>query len=291
MTPFLELRGLTKLFPGFSLGPLATTFMAGRVHGLLGPNGAGKTTLLNLLALQTRPTRGEILCRGNRVRWGDPGWKARMAYVREVPAFYAELTVAETLRLSARLYERWDAALASGMAARLGLDEDQRVGTLSKGTLVKLGIVSALGHRAELLVLDEPTAGVDPSARQELHGVLAELRCSRPDLCVLLSSHIFEDLETSADDVLILRGGKIAFRSSREELRALSLYRLPAPVYLPPCDDLKLTWLADGQIGALTQSGSALALRLRAMPGCAEEGRGGLLQAVYHGTNHIVAGQ
>lgn len=230
-TPYLELRGLTKAFPDFVLGPLSTAFRPGCVHGILGPNGAGKTTLLNLVTLQSRATAGEM-CHGNAsVRWGDARWKGKVAYVRESPSFYDELTVEETLRLASRLYDSWDVSLAAHMGMRLGLRGQQRVRTLSKGTRVKLGLVAALASRAELLVLDEPTAGVDPTSREELHEVLRQLRRERPEVCVLLSSHIFEDLEESADEVLILRDGQVAFHASREEMRGFDERGTLASVY------------------------------------------------------------
>lgn len=287
MAPFLELRGITKSFPGFVLGPLSTKLMAGRILGVLGPNGAGKTTLLNLITLQTKSSSGELLHGGRRVAWGDARWKARFAYVREVPSFYSELTVAETLRLSARLYGQWDSDLASRMTQRLGLNARQQVSTLSKGTRVKLGIVSALAHRADVLILDEPTAGVDPTAREELHAILVELRRDRPELCVVLSSHIFEDLENSADDVIILRDGRIVFESSRECLRTMSLYRLPEAIGTPTFDEAPLTWLADGHRWVMTSPDSATGLRLRAVPGCVLEASERLLPSLYRGTSYL----
>lgn len=229
--PFLELRGVTKAFPDFTLGPLSATFRPGCVHGILGPNGAGKTTLLNLVTLQSRATSGEMRYRGASVVWGDAGWKGRLAYVREAPSFYDELTVEQTLRLASRLYDSWDVGLAAHLSMRLGLRGRQQVRTLSKGTRVKLGLVAALASRADLLVLDEPTAGVDPTSRDELHDVLRHLRRERPDLCVLLSSHIFEDLEASADEVLILRDGQIAFQASREEMRGFDDRGMLASIY------------------------------------------------------------
>lgn len=229
--PFLELHGVTKTFPDFTLGPLSAAFRAGCVHGILGPNGAGKTTLLNLVTLQSRATAGKM-CHGRApVTWGDARWKGKVAYVREAPSFYDELTVEETLRLVSRLYDSWDGGLAAHLSMRLGLRGRQHVRTLSKGTRVKLGLVAALASRAELLVMDEPTAGVDPTSRDELHEVLRHLRRERPELCVLLSSHIFEDLEASADEVLILREGQIAFQACREEMRGFDDRGMLASIY------------------------------------------------------------
>ena len=229
--PVLTLQDVQKRFPAFHLGPVSLALAPGRVHGLLGPNGAGKTTLLNLITLQARLTSGAMWFGDRPIRWGEAWWKSRFAYVRETPSFYPELTVRQTLQLASRIYGQWDATMAARMSARLGLEEGQRVGDLSKGTRVKLGVAAALAQRADVLLLDEPTAGVDPDAREELYGILRELRQTRPELCVVLSSHIFQDLEALADDVLILRDGRIAHRVTGDQLhggRLADVYRATA---------------------------------------------------------------
>lgn len=287
MAGYLELRNVGKRYAGFELGPLNLSFAPGRVHGLLGPNGAGKTTLLSVVTLQAKATSGTMLHDGEPVTWGDARWKERVAYVRETPSFYSELTVTETMRFASRLYGRWDAAVASQMIARLGLPAGQRVGTLSKGTRVKLGIAAALAQRAELLILDEPTAGVDPTAREELYAILRDLRADRPELSIILSSHIFEDLEASADDLLILRHGHVVFQSTQEKLRGMSLYRLPSDLDVSYPDDVPLAWTSNGQKWVMTEAASATGHRLRATPGCVEESRGSVLAAVYRGTGQL----
>lgn len=237
MSRGLHLERVAKSFEGFQLGPLTKSFEAGAVHGLLGANGAGKTTLMSIIALQTRATGGNLLWGGSPVGWGTARWKQQVAYVRETPAFYSELSVAETLRLAGRLYDRWDVDAASLLAQRLALPSEKKVQTLSKGTRVKLGIVVALAHAAEVVLLDEPTAGVDPGAREEFYEILGEIRQARPELCVLLSSHIFDDLEAAADTVTVLRDGQIAFEATRGGLttlaheRALPVHHLLADIY------------------------------------------------------------
>ncbi len=287
MGRLLELRALSKGYPGFTLGPLDLSFAPGRVHGLLGQNGAGKTTMLSLITLQARATSGTMLYGGEPVAWADVAWKERVAYVRETPALYDELTVAESMRFASRLYGRWDASVASRMPARLGLRDDQRVKTLSKGTRVKLGIALALAQRAELLILDEPTAGVDPSAREELYEILGELRRQRPELCVVLSSHIFEDLEVLADDVVILHGGRIAFHASREQLLSMVLYCIPTGFNVPDGEDVTLKWAAKGQTWAMIRRESRTAARLAATSGCVEETSVSLLSAAYRAVGRL----
>lgn len=283
MEVLLELRDVRRSFPDFELGPLSTRLARGRTCGLLGPNGAGKTTLLNLIGLQLRATTGEMVHDGTPIRWGERRWKSSITYIRETPAFYDALTVAATLRLVSRLYDTWDAAFAETLLSRFGLDARRRVGTLSKGTRVKLGLVAALAHRADLLILDEPTAGLDPGARTEMHDILRDLHREQPGLCILLSSHIFEDLEAVADDVLIMRKGRIVFACPRRELAALAVYRLPEDAMTDGLPDVRLAWRRNGHVYALAAHGSGVAR----FPGAVEEQPGSLLATVYHATEYL----
>ena len=279
----LQIRDLAYAFPGFDFGPISLTLRPGRVCGILGPNGAGKSTLLNLLTQQLRPAGGSIAYAGRDVPWDDPHWKSRFGYIRETPAFYDELRVREVLTFVNRIYERWDAGLADRLCTRLQLDPTKRVGDLSKGNLVKLGIVAGIGSRAEVLVLDEPTAGLDPSVRAGIQQTLHELVAERADeLLVVLSSHIFEDLEEVADDLLILRDGSIIFESTRRELDRMALYRCSGHVPLD-LQEASLAWRARGAHWVLARRDGALATTLAEHPDCAEEQPRSIVEAAYHG--------
>ncbi|MCY4662443.1 MAG: ABC transporter ATP-binding protein [Acidobacteria bacterium] len=279
----LRLTELAYEFPGFDFGPVSLRLKPGRIYGVLGANGAGKSTLLNLVAQQLRPASGRIAYGGQAIGWDDPGWKARYSYVRETPAFYDDLRVREVLAFTGNMYERWDAELAARLAQRLQLDAGKRVGDLSKGNLVKLGLVAGIGSRTELLILDEPTAGLDPSVRAGIQGTLRELMAEQADeLTILLSSHIFEDLEEVADDILILRDGNIVFEAARRELDRMVLYRCSSPEDLE-LTGARLTWRAGNTRWVLTWRAGDLAEALAVRPGCVEERPKSLLEAVYHG--------
>jgi ABC-2 type transport system ATP-binding protein len=280
----VSLVGIRRSFPGFELGPLSLDLLPGHAYGLLGPNGAGKTTLLNILAQQLRPSFGDIRDHGKPVCWGDRRWKARIGYIKETPVFYDELTVRETIGFTRRLYNNWDAGFTVVLLRRFQLDPAQRVGTMSKGTKVKLGIVLALSHGAKLLILDEPTAGLDPTARADLHETLRDLMHERQGLCLLLSSHIFEDLERVTQEVLILRAGQLVFRASHDELRELVMYRLPEAVAIDSSPEIRLAWRRDGQQWVMVPKASAMAAHLRSLPGSVEERHENLLAAAYYGT-------
>ena len=286
----LELRDLCRVFPGFRLGPLSLRLRRGQVYGLLGPNGAGKTTLLNLLALQLTTTAGTLSTAGTPIVWGDRAWKARFSYIREMPSFYAELTVGQTLALAGRLYDQWDQALADTLVGRFGLRRHQRVGHLSKGTQVKLGIVTALSHRADLLLLDEPTAGLDPTARADLQDVVRDLLREYPTLCVVLSSHIFEDIDAVATTVLILRRGRLVFHASTDTLQQYVLYRSAASDTVAVSPDLFLHWRQRETAWLLVRRGSPLDTTLRLRLDSVEERPTSVIAAVYHGTEHVDEG-
>jgi ABC-2 type transport system ATP-binding protein len=221
-TPVLSVRQLTKTFPSFTLGPLDMAFVAGRAYGLLGPNGAGKTTFLGLLTLQLRPSSGDIRYRDTAIAWRDTSCLEHIAYIRETPTFYDELTIGQTLQLASRLYRTWDASVARALLARFALDANKPVKSLSKGTAVKLGLVSALAHRTEILILDEPTAGLDPTMRRELQQTLIELKQEQPQLCLILSSHIFEDFQDIADEIVIIKDGRIVLQKETSAIADLA---------------------------------------------------------------------
>ena len=223
----LELNAIVKRYEFFQLGPVSLRLEAGRSYGILGPNGAGKSTLLNLIAVQARLSEGKMLWNSRPISWGDVRWKSQFAFIREVPAFYDELNIGETLNLAHRLYGQWDSDYARTLMSRFELNARQKVGKLSKGTKVKLGLVIALAYRAQVLLLDEPSSGLDPSVRSEMQRVLREIVAERK-VCLILSSHIFDDLEEAADEVIILRSGKVVLQHSLADLAEYSLFSAEA---------------------------------------------------------------
>lgn len=279
----VELSGVRKSFPAFELGPVSMTFHPGTVYGLLGANGAGKTTLMNLVTMQLRATGGEVRVDGSPIRWGDRRWKAQLACIRETPALYDEFTIRQTLAFVANVCDEWNQALAEQMVRRLELDMARRVGKLSKGTKVKVALVSALAQNARLLVLDEPTAGLDPTARGELHDLLQTILQERPEVTLLLSSHLFGDISTLADDIHILRQGTLIFSTSRQELEGLALFRVPG-VDLPinPAET-RLVWRESGDTCVIAPRTARLATELEGRGASVVAGGRDLLEAAYRG--------
>ncbi|MFI6509459.1 ABC transporter ATP-binding protein [Streptosporangium sp. NPDC050855] len=227
MTAVLEARALGKKYGRrWALSECTVDIPAGRVVGLVGPNGAGKTTLLKLASGQLEPTAGGISVLGGRPG-STPSQLARVGFVAQDTPVYAALTVAEHLRLGARLNPGWDEALARDRIARLGLDPAHRAGRLSGGRRAQLALTLGLAKRPELLILDEPVASLDPLARREFMRELTEA-VAEHRLSVVLSSHLISDLEKVCDFLVVLVGSHVRVAGEVDRL-LVGHHRLTGP--------------------------------------------------------------
>lgn len=216
--PAVRVLGLTKHYKGFSLADVSFTLPQGYVMGLVGPNGAGKTTIIKLLMNLIRPDAGRIELFGLDHRAHEEAVKARIGFVYDVPPFYGDATVRDTKRAVALFYPAWNEVLFQELVSRFQLPLKKKVKKLSSGMRTKLALALALSHDADLLILDEPTAGLDPAFRRELlHGLSDLLQDERKS--ILFSTHITTDLERIADYVTFLREGEVILSASREEIR------------------------------------------------------------------------
>jgi ABC-2 type transport system ATP-binding protein len=197
----------------------------GSVYGFLGPNGSGKTTTIRLLLGMLPPADGTISVLGHDVPRGAHHALARVGYVPERLHLYPMLTVAETMRYHASFYPTWEPAEAERLRRSFELRDEQRVGRLSKGEAGKLMMLLALAVRPELLVLDEPTDGLDPVVRRDVLSALLEY-VSAHGATVLISSHLVHEQERVCDWIGVMDGGRLvaempmhAFRSGIKRLR------------------------------------------------------------------------
>jgi ABC-2 type transport system ATP-binding protein len=213
----LVASSVTRRYRGFVLGPLSFALATGRALGLLGANGAGKTTLLAVLGGQSRADGGTVRWRGERITAGRWQHRHRVSYVRDVPALYDELTVRQSVAFVARLHRSWRHERAAALLDVLCLDARARVGELSRGMKMKLGLLLGVCHDVELLLLDEVTAGVDADTRVEIQQFLRRLVRER-GVSLVISSHIFDDIQAVSDDILILRDGQIAHHGAMAAL-------------------------------------------------------------------------
>jgi ABC-2 type transport system ATP-binding protein len=219
MTAVLQTEGLTKRYKRVSaLTECTLEIPPGHVTGLVGPNGAGKSTLLNLASGMLEPTSGTIEVCGGRPASGT-AQLAKVGFVAQESPVYSGLTVAEHLRLGARLNPTWDDALARRRIAQLGLDSARPAGRLSSGQRAQLALTIGLAKRPELLILDEPVASLDPLARRQFLQDLMEA-VAEHGLSVILSSHLVADLERVCDHLIVLVESRVQIVGDVDDLLA-----------------------------------------------------------------------
>lgn len=226
-SPMLEAEHLTKRYGRRSaLTDCSLTIPQGRVVGLVGPNGAGKSTLLQTACGLVTPTSGTLRVLGSPPA-ADAQHLARVGFVAQDTPVYASLSVADHLRMGARLNPSWDQALAERRVAQVGLNPSQKAGRMSGGQRAQLALTIAAAKRPELLIFDEPAAALDPLARtgflQNLAEFVTELGAS-----AVLSSHLLADVEKVCDHLVVLCDSRIQVAGSVTELLA-SHYELAAP--------------------------------------------------------------
>ena len=222
----IEIRQLTRDFSQLRGGRMRAVDTVslevprGTVFGLLGPNGAGKSTLLKLLVGHLRPTSGSATLLGQPVSPPDPALWLRIGYVSQQRYLPAWMTGAECLRYARAFRPQWDQAKVQQVVTRLELPLETRIGYLSRGHYVRLQIVLALAHNPELILLDEPTSGIDPVGRRELLGMLIEEMAHDGGRTVIFSSHLVEDIERMADSMAIMDTGRIVANGSIESIKS-----------------------------------------------------------------------
>jgi ABC-2 type transport system ATP-binding protein len=230
----IETRALSKTYRDFwgrpkvrALKALDLEIKQGEVFGLLGPNGSGKTTTIRLVLGMLSPVDGTIDVLGHSIPTFAHRALARIGYVPERLHLYGRLTVDESIRYHRTFFPTFDTAEAERLRRRFGLREDQVVSRLSKGEAAKLMMLLALAQRSELLVLDEPTDGLDPVIRREVLSALVEY-VDVQRATVFISSHLVHEQERICDWVGVMDGGRLVaelpmqeFRSGIKRLRVL----------------------------------------------------------------------
>lgn len=218
-------EGLTKFYgatPGVE--ELNLRVPRGEVFALLGPNGAGKTTTMRLLMDFIRPSRGEAWVLGREVRQESMEVRRRVGYLPGELYLYPDLTGRELLAFLAALRELSDERGIKALVERLEVDTSRPIGELSTGTRQKLGIVQAWMHAPEILILDEPTIGLDPLVQHVVHEMMLEAKAS--GRTVFLSSHLLSQVERVADRVGIVRDGHLVAVEGIAALKSRALRRL-----------------------------------------------------------------
>ncbi len=209
MSDAIVVRNLTyRAGREFAIRDVSMTVPTGSVYGFLGPNGSGKTTTLRIILGMLPADDGTIDLLGHDVPAGAHKALAKIGYVPERLHLYPTLTVEETIRYHAAFYPDWDNARADKLRREFALRAEQSVDRLSKGESGKLMMLIALAHNPELLVLDEPTDGLDPVVRRDVLSALLDYVASR-GATVLISSHLIHEQERICDHVGVMDGGRI----------------------------------------------------------------------------------
>jgi ABC-2 type transport system ATP-binding protein len=213
----LDIEGVGKRYKGFALSEVSLQLPRGYIMGLIGPNGAGKTTLIKLILNLVRRDGGAIRVCGLDNLADEAAIKSRIGFVADEPRFHEDVRLRELAAAAAPFYAKWDERRFRALAGEFELPLEKKFKKLSHGTKTKFALALALSHGAELVLLDEPTTGLDPVFRRRLLDMLAGLLQDERS-SVLFSSHITADLERTADFVTFLLDGRVVFSDRMDRL-------------------------------------------------------------------------
>ena len=211
----ITITDLTKRFGNMTaLENIDLEVEKGQIVGLLGPNGSGKTTLIKIMTGLLQPTSGSITINGK-----EPGIETKkiVAYLPDRNALPDHMTTKQLINLYEDFFEDFDRENAERMATDLGLDFDQEMKKMSKGTKEKLQLILVMARRSEVYLLDEPIGGVDPATRDYILRTI--ISNYNEEAIVLISTHLIADIEQVLDDVIFIKEGKIVLHKSAEEIR------------------------------------------------------------------------
>jgi ABC-2 type transport system ATP-binding protein len=217
MSKAFAFHQVIKKYPEFQLGPLNFDLEPGLVLGYIGPNGSGKTTTMHALVGLIKVDSGEMEVLGQKNNPNKPEWKLDIGYVGDIHVFYENWTAAQNLKFLSQFYPAWSNDMVSQLAQRFDLPLQKKAKELSGGNRVKLSLIAALAHSPRLLLLDEPTAGLDPVVRTEVLDALFEV-LEDGERAIFYSTHILSDISRLADELAFLHNGQIILRTAKDDL-------------------------------------------------------------------------
>lgn len=219
MDDILKIKGLKKSLNDFYLGPLDLNIKRGSIVGYIGENGAGKSTTIKLILGDMKKDSGEIYIFGKKIEDLTEDEKKKIAFVFEDFFFPQELNIKEVEKFHSMYYGNfWEKETFNKLLKRFELPEKKKISTFSRGMKMKLSLILALSHKAELLILDEATSGLDPVARDDILDILLEF-IQDENKSIMISSHILSDLEKIADEIAFLHRGKLIFVENKDKLK------------------------------------------------------------------------
>ncbi len=217
--PVVEIHRLTRRFGSkTALDDVSLTVPRGGVFGLIGGNGAGKTTLIKHILGLLKPQAGTVAVFGLDPVHSPVGVLGRIGYLSEDRDLPNWMRVHELIRYSQPFFPNWDAAYAEELREAFDLDSGARVKALSRGQRARMGLLVALAHRPDLLVLDEPSSGLDPVVRRDILGAIIRTIADE-GRTVLFSSHLLDEVERVADRVAIIHRGRVLLMASMDEIK------------------------------------------------------------------------
>ena len=216
MSSLLKVNSLTKKYGNITaLNNLSFELESGHITGLLGPNGSGKTTLIKIICGLLVPTAGEVTVKGNPIGVES---KKVISYLPDTTYLGKSASVEGTINYFKDFYEDFDTSRAYDMLGKLGIDPHAKLRTLSKGTKEKVQLILVMSRRADLYILDEPIAGVDPAARDYILDTI--ITNYDENASILISTHLISDIENILDEVIFLKQGNLVRQSSVDEIRS-----------------------------------------------------------------------
>ncbi|MFA5235958.1 MAG: ABC transporter ATP-binding protein [Bacilli bacterium] len=214
----LFIDNLNKSYPGFQLKNVSLSLPKGRILGFVGENGAGKTTTINSMLNITKRDSGTVKIFGKDIDQSENEIKKNIGYISG-EIFYPKKQIRQVTDIYKRFYDTWDEGAYRGYLKKFKLDEAKKLDQLSKGMYLKYVLALALSHHASLLILDEPTTGLDPVARDNLLDIFQSL-VEAEEVSIFYSTHITSDLEKCADYIAFINDGCIIEYAGKDELRA-----------------------------------------------------------------------
>lgn len=247
--PVVSIRGLSRRFGSRkALDDVSLELEAGTVLGLVGENGAGKTTLIRHILGLLRAQEGSVRVFGQDPAADSPGVLSRIGYLSEDADLPGWMRVGELLRYSAAFYPTWDSVYAETLLREFGLSAGSVVRELSKGQRARAGLLVALAYRPPLLVLDEPSSGLDPVVRRDILSAIIRTIADE-GRTVLFSSHLLAEVERVADRVAMLRSGRLVLCDTLDEIQSRHqrvTFRFSEPRTEAPELDGALAWEGHG---------------------------------------------
>lgn len=210
MENIIEIKNVTKSYSDFKLDNINIDIKKGFITGFIGPNGAGKSTTIKLIMNLIQKESGEINIFGMNNTKHDKEIKSRIGFVYDDCCFFDNLTIKSNEKIISSFYKEWNHDLFTTYLKRFELNPNKRIRKLSKGMKTKFAIAIALSHNADLLIMDEPTGGLDPIFRRELLDILYDL-IQDENKSIFFSTHITSDLDKIADYITFINKGKIVF--------------------------------------------------------------------------------